>query len=119
MTLSPSNARPGRRFGALILALLQAGVSTAVVSADAVLDGAQSGHGTHVESEGSEECATHHDHLFCQVVRSLTNAAGATPTVDPAVRLRIVAAMAPAHPVDVLPPALLSGTVGSRAPPLG
>lgn len=110
--------RRGTRFGALILALLQLGVSTAVVSADAVLDGEMTGHSTHVESEGSKECATHHDHLFCQVVRSLTNATGATPLVDPAARLHVVAAIGASHEHQVVRPIRLSGTVGSRAPPL-
>lgn len=101
------------------MALLQIGVSSAVVTADAVLDSEMAGHSTHVESEGSEECATHHDHLFCQVVRSLTNVATTTPIVDPAARLSLVETATPTRTVDVIRPTLLSGALGSRAPPLG
>ena len=120
MPLATPTMRRRRRFGTLILALLQLGASTAVVSADAMLDGEMVGHAIHMESEGSEECATHHDHLFCQVVRTLTTPVGTAPaSVDPTARLRITATLAAAHESEIARPTLLSGTVGSRAPPLG
>ena len=116
--LSPMNHRRTRRFGALVLALVQLGASTAVVAGDAILDGSQTGHATHVESNSAEACSAHHDHLFCQTVRSLANATGSVVVVREACATEVVAVAAQYRRADLVRAPLLSGTVGSRAPPL-
>lgn len=60
-----------RRLGVLLLALLQMGAA-GVQSADAILDAEGAALPTHLESHQSEDCGVQHDHLFCQVVRSLS-----------------------------------------------
>jgi hypothetical protein len=107
-----------RRFGALVLASLQLGVSTAVVALDSILDGERAGSTLHVEAQDSEACATHHDHLFCQVVRSLSSATGASPVTHSSAATAVVSAVVPTHGADAIRPTLLSGSIGSRAPPL-
>ncbi len=113
-----STSRGLRRSAAALLALVQFGVSTAVVVADASLDGEQVGQTAHVESLGNEECATHHDHLFCQVVRSLaaaTRGHGA-PTLQADGAFVSLEALPAEH--DVRAVATFSGASGPRAPPL-
>jgi hypothetical protein len=53
------------------MALLQLGAAAALPSADAMLDAERVGIPLHIESPHSENCPASHDHLFCQVVRSL------------------------------------------------
>ncbi|MDX1493423.1 MAG: hypothetical protein R3253_05150 [Longimicrobiales bacterium] len=69
--LKRSDSWDVRRFGVLALAVLQLGVAGTQV-ADAILEADQTALPTHVESQQGEECDVRHDHLFCQVVRSLT-----------------------------------------------
>ena len=69
--LQRSDTGDVRRFGVLLLALLQLGAA-GVQSADAILEAEGASLPTHVESEESEDCGVQHDHLFCQVVRSLS-----------------------------------------------
>jgi hypothetical protein len=107
-----------RRFGALVLASLQLGVSTVVVTADSMLDGERAGSTLHVEAQDSEACATHHDHLFCQVVRSLSAATGTRPVTDSHATTAVVTSVVPTHTAAAIRPTLLSGSIGSRAPPL-
>lgn len=59
------------RTAVLLLAALQLGVSGVLPVADAWLDAEPSSAPMHVESLDNEGCDAHHDHLFCQVVRSL------------------------------------------------
>lgn len=110
--------RDARGAGALVLALVQLVALGVLPAADAVLDIEQMELPLHIESEGSKECAPPHDHVFCQVVRSLAAAAEA-PAVSGAIGI--------AAPVFRLhePPAsdltirrFLTRSVGSRAPPL-
>ena len=102
----------------VLLALLQLGASTAFVVADAVLDGEQAGSPAHVESRGSEECATHHDHLFCQVVRSLAAATRGSGIAALSAQGAISTQWVPARSSDAHPAPIFSGASGPRAPPL-
>ena len=112
--------RDARRVGALSMALLQLASFAALPTADAILDAPQLGLPLHVESEGNPECAPHHDHLFCQAVRSLSAAATTA-------QIAAVEGSAPpirrleAQTVGVATAArrLLTRSVGSRAPPRG
>lgn len=97
---------------------MQFGTSAAVVAADAILDGQQAASTTHVESSGSESCTTHHDHLFCQVVRSLSDATRGTAVVASGASSPLVQTAAPVHASDAHDPTILSGAIGPRAPPL-
>jgi len=111
--------RNARRAGALSMALLQLVAFSALPTADAVLDASQLGLPLHVESEGNPECAPHHDHLFCQVVRSMSSATrpaeiGSVADSPPAI-LRLKAQTSAA---DLDTRRLLTRSIGPRAPPL-
>jgi len=67
-----STSRGAQAFGALFVSLLQLAAATALPAADAVLDAERVALPLHVESPHSESCPGSHDHLFCQVVRSLS-----------------------------------------------
>lgn len=100
------------------MALLQLVAFSALPTADAVLDASQLGLPLHVESESSAECAPHHDHLFCQVVRSLTSvdtraAITAGESAAPVVRLG-----GRTSGTEIAPRRFLTRSVGPRAPPL-
>jgi len=105
------------RIPAFVLALSQICVATVLPAADALLDGEVVGTRSHVESPDSE-CATHHDELYCQLVRTL--AAQHRPG---AVKLAIVdmgrvERVAPSAPRDDAPvDRLIKGSSGPRAPP--
>lgn len=71
MFLKRSDEWDVRRLGVLLLAMLQIGAA-GVQSADAILDADGAALPTHLESQQSEDCGVQHDHLFCQVVRSLS-----------------------------------------------
>lgn len=110
--------RPVRRLGVLVLAVFQLGGAVALPAADGVLDMDRYGTPAHVESEGSDDCAPHHDHAFCQVVRAtaLANPSRAASSVgvdDLVYQLHLLGG--PAE-VDV-PSPVLEGSTGPRAPP--
>ena len=63
-----------RRVAAACLALFHLGSASALTHADALLDAASMGSPDHIESPESSDCAVHHGHLICQVVRSLSQA---------------------------------------------
>lgn len=116
---TPSNeARLARRLGALALALFHLTGAVVLPAADGQLDVELLGTPVHVESEGRDDCTPHHDHAFCQVVRSTALATPARPSVQvgayEAPRLlpgiRLVDADYAAGPV-------LTGSSGPRAPP--
>jgi hypothetical protein len=71
-----------RRLGVLVLAVLQLVGATVLPGADAKLDVEGYGTPVHVESEGNHDCTPHHDHLFCQVVRSTAMANPARPAAE-------------------------------------
>ena len=106
------------RCAAVLLALLHLGASTAFVVADAVLDSEKASAPLHVESQGSEECAAHHDHLFCQVVRSLQAAAGGHGFTVVHERGPEAAMWRPADSSYAHAAPVLVGASGPRAPPL-
>jgi len=97
---------------------MQFATSAVIVAADAILDGQQAASTTHVESRGSESCTTHHDHLFCQVVRSLSDATRGTASVASGAAGFLAQAAALVHVSDAPDPTILSGAIGPRAPPL-
>lgn len=119
MKITGSRGWDVRRLGALLLAVFHLGATSALSAADGVLDVERFDAPMHVESEGSEDCAPHHDHAFCQVVRS--TAFGAPSQASAQADLRLPASPV-AHPpaVEATTPSrgLLPGTAGPRAPPL-
>lgn len=78
----PSELRLTRRLGALVLVVLQMVGATVLPAADGQLDVEGYLTPAHVESGGSDDCAPHHDHVFCQVVRSTALANPAPSTVE-------------------------------------
>ena len=74
----PSELRLTRRLGVLFLAMLHMVDATVLPAADGrlVVEGYTTP--THIESEGRDDCAPHHDHVFCQAVGStaLANPSG-------------------------------------------
>jgi len=110
--------RGARRSGAVVLALVQLVAFGVLPAADALLDIEQMGLPVHIESEGSKECAPPHDHVFCQVVRSLA-AATEAPAVAGAIDLATPVFRLHAPPAsDLTTRRFLTRSVGSRAPPL-
>lgn len=102
------------------MVLLQLVAAAALPSADAVLEAERVGTPLHIESPHNEDCPTSHDHLFCQVVRSLV---AASTSRDVGTLLDL----APPHAGDAAPsergeaewqPAL-RGPTAPRPPPLG
>ena len=114
-----SNTWDVRRVGVLVLALFQLGVAVVLPGADAVLDARTASAPVHVESTGNDDCVQHHDHVFCQVVRSLFEAiasgdAGASST-DALPGLQAYVSI---DDHELTRPILLRGSVAPRAPPL-
>lgn len=108
-----------RGFWALV-ALAQLVVAIGAPLADAVHEGGAVELVTHVESQTGEHCPSQHDHLFCQLCRTvLLGWADVPPARLQAPRIRTAgsaALRAEAHsprPSGHFPP------LGSRAPPLG
>jgi hypothetical protein len=62
----------GPRWLGLVLLLLQLGLPSVLSALELTRDADSAGQVVHIESEGAEDCALHHDHHFCQVVRNLT-----------------------------------------------
>lgn len=94
------------------------GSTTAFARADALLDAESMGSPVHVESPDSD-CAIHHDHLFCQVVRSLFQTATTRDIpalATPAPPIRVLDADPEAH--DAKCAAILFGSVVPRGPPV-
>jgi hypothetical protein len=92
----------GFRLLAFAVLLLQFGVP-GVVSAMEVVRLDDLPPVDHVESEGSEHCALHHDHHFCQVVRTLGQGQYTAPAL-------------PADAPEAIRPSLLLPVTHSRAP---
>ncbi|MDE2677906.1 MAG: hypothetical protein OXI76_08370 [Gemmatimonadota bacterium] len=72
MFIRRSDTRNLRRVGAACICLLHIGVAAVLGPADAVLDAERALAPIHIESPGYEDCASHHGHLFCQLVRALS-----------------------------------------------
>jgi hypothetical protein len=118
LSLRLTTLRDARRVGAAFMAALQLVSFAALPAADALLDASQLDLPLHVESEGNPECAAHHDHLFCQAVRSLSSSTttaeiGGVEGSSPVLRLAAQWVGA-----DTAARRLLTRSVGPRAPPL-
>jgi hypothetical protein len=106
------------RVGVLLLAAFHLGVATAVPIADALLELASVGVRTHVESARESACGDGHEHVFCQLCRTVglavlprvTARGCATPEVTTYGTL-------PNRDSDARH-VTLSGSIGPRAPPL-
>lgn len=64
--------------GAVGMLLLQLFAVAVLPSADAMLDAERASLPLHIESPHNEDCHTGHDHLSCQVVRSLSAVSAGT-----------------------------------------
>lgn len=80
MCVSQSNRSVLRQFGVACLAVFQIGITVSLPPADALLDIERFGSPQHIESSANNTCAVH-GHLYCQVVRSLSNAGVARPVL--------------------------------------
>jgi hypothetical protein len=111
--------RAGHRAGALLLGALQLGALATVPVADAMLELASVGLPVHVESERGASCGEGHEHVFCQLCRTL--GLGALPRPD--VRVSHGPSFTQYRDASAAGPAIvrtfhLAGPIGSRAPPL-
>jgi hypothetical protein len=113
--MRPSRRR-GRRVASFWLLLAQFAAAVAIPAADALLEARASSESVHVES-AETECATHHDELYCQTVRSLAGQVGAR-TPQAAAGTRAVVLVANLSASSVADPRAVPGApVGPRAPP--
>lgn len=114
----PPELQLPRRIGALVLLMLQLVGATVFSAADGKLDVEGYTTSVHVEPRGSDECAPHHDHVFCQAVRSTMLANPARSNVEV-----VIGAELPVVPMipDAAPHhgrfAARSGAASPRAPP--
>ena len=113
----PTSGRRGNRVAALWLLLAQCSAALVIPGADALLEARSTGEATHVES-GETECATHHDALFCQTVRSLSIQVGASAPKTAATAAGLGHQAPVAHAAVVERRAIPVGPVGPRAPPI-
>jgi hypothetical protein len=102
----------------LLLAAFHVGVAATVPIADAMLELASTGEPTHIESAREVSCGDGHEHVFCQLCRTV--GLGAVPResarLDHAVGLATYCAAWSEDRVGERLP--LSGPIGPRAPPL-
>ncbi len=114
--MNPSRT-PSLRLLWAFLALVQFSVTVGGPLVDAALERG-SDRVVHIESESGDECGVHHDHLFCQVCRTVALAGRESPPVRvprcPILSDGTLAVQAtdriPSSPGSFAP-------VGSRAPP--
>ena len=104
-----------RLFWAL-LALVQLGVTAVGPLVDGVLED-RADPVVHVESESGEDCGTHHDHLFCQVCRTVALAGLTSPSASAPTPWDSPEISPAATSTDLPSPPGLFSPVGSRAPP--
>ena len=108
-----------RRAAASCLALFHLGSVSALTHADALLDAASMGAVEHIESPENTDCAVHHGHLICQVVRALAQARVPPHiTVEEGLAPPIRIAEAPREGNDAKSPPILLGSVSPRGPPV-
>lgn len=102
----------------MVLLLLQLGLPTAVSAMEAIRDADSAGRVVHVESEGTDDCALHHDHHFCQVVRNLVEGQRRVASPPLAVlELEASSSPRPAPPLLEKRSPWLRDRYSSRAPP--
>jgi len=106
------------RIAVVAFATFQVGFSATVPIADALLEAASFALPLHVESAGEDPCAPGHDHLFCQLCRTLTLVV-APPTAGSRYAALPSAALAAPRGVDHDLVSCLdrTGPLGPRAPP--
>lgn len=108
----------GRRGAVLVLALLQLAAAGLVPVADAGLRDYRVEGKLHVEASGSEDCSPPHDHLFCQLCRTLLLAAVLGPAYPaPLLDLPSLQTAARRGGDGVLSRTSLHDALGPRAPP--
>lgn len=111
-------SRDVRRFGGLLLALLQLTAAGFVPVADAALQGPVPVEVLHVEASHDEACQPPHDHVFCQLCRVMSVAGWSSP---PPAAAPAAADPAPASSPDDRESQPRTDRVcrglGSRAPP--
>jgi hypothetical protein len=114
----PAPGRQPRRFGALLILLLQLSAAATLPVADGRLRNGPAGAGLHLESPADADCNPGHDHLFCQLCRAISLAAHvAAATVPERLDGRVVPLVRPGGHLDAPPGFHLSGPLGPRAPP--
>lgn len=106
-----------RRTAGLLLTLMHV-LAVSAAAADAVLDAGSSGTPLHVESHDAKDGNAHHDHLFCQVLRSLGNASGAEMVGTAPEEGLQVPLGAEIGETGFIQSATLPGLAGPRGPPL-
>ena len=117
MTFRNRTDHSGWRMAILLLALLQFAGPVVLQAMDLALEAQEMSSEAHVETEGSEACATHHE-VMCQTVRTLSMVA------RPSLEGRTLSApllVEGVHLLEAELPAqgtLVLGSRGSRAPPL-
>jgi hypothetical protein len=110
--------RPRRlRLATSALALFHLLVAGLSPWADARLEASEAEVVTHIEAERSRACAAGHDHVFCQVCRTVSLGAGPAPAqaVTPLGTPAVGATFLFAH--DAIPLRHLVALHGPRAPP--
>lgn len=119
MFIENSTGRLRCRVLASCISLMQACVVAVVSHVDAMLDAERLSSPVHVESPESRDCAAQHNHLFCQVVRSLFSG-------PPTGRIAVAEIPAPCvsdtdRPAADVPgksATFLIGAINPRGPPL-
>lgn len=102
----------------LALLLLQLGLPSVVSALEIMRDSDGAGSVVHIESEGSEDCGLHHDHHFCQVVRTLAEGQRrAAPPLVGILRWSPVSSPRPAPVLQEHRSPWLQDRHSSRAPP--
>ena len=100
----------------LLCLVLQVSVVALVPLADSSLESGEDRR-PHIEALGAESCPVEHDHLACQLCRTIRCGSGPLPDARPSLAF----ATPRASVVRATPPALLSarfaGPFGARAPP--
>jgi hypothetical protein len=112
--------RPRHRVSVLLLAAFQIAAAAGVPVADAMLEIGAASEPMHVESERATSCGDGHDHVFCQLCRTLTVAKAARDSGD---RVSHAGEPTPVPETRVEGGPRLSyldssGPVGPRPPPL-
>lgn len=118
MNLRSSRHSFWRRTAIGLLAVFQLGAAIAVPAVDAVLEAQEIGASAHFETQGSDHgCHTGHDHLICQLVRSMGQAT-LSPSVRsvPAVRPKLKASFV-GTPTQFDATDRVHSSQGPRAPP--
>jgi hypothetical protein len=112
--------RPRHRVSVLLLAAFQIAAAAGVPVADAMLEIGAASEPMHVESERATSCGDGHDHVFCQLCRTLTVAKAVRDSGD---RVSHAGEPTPVPETRVEGGPRLSyldssGPVGPRPPPL-